>query len=93
MTDRHQVELSLMLMRGAAKDRFVLRGRQKNRETFAMLGITREEVWVFGTRVRDSEIHVKVAVVTDPCACVCLSFHIAEKALGYPFRRKEAEPR
>jgi hypothetical protein len=113
MTERHQVELFLLLMRTTAADRFLLRDRQKNRDAFALLGITSreaqahvvaltvgdyvsgpsanldrpgEEVWVFGARVRGSEIYIKLAVITDPCACICISFHEAEQPMVYPFR-------
>ena len=48
------------------------------------------EMWVFGMRVSDSEMYVKLQVVIDPpMRCVCVSFHEAERPMHYPFRETQ----
>ena len=43
-----------------------------------------EEVWVFGVKVEEQEVYVKVSVVDEPLLCTRISFHVADKALFYP---------
>jgi len=48
------------------------------------------EMWVFGMRVSDSEMYVKLQVIIDsPMRCVCVSFHEAERPMHYPFRETQ----
>ena len=45
------------------------------------------EMWVFGLRVRGSEVYMKIQVIADPPErCVCISFHESERPMHYPFR-------
>jgi hypothetical protein len=44
-----------------------------------------EEVWVFGIRQWDAEMYVKLVVLLDHEACICISFHPSERPLTYPF--------
>ena len=47
-------------------------------------------VWVFGLFINGTEVYVKVQVISDPPErCVCISFHEAERPLGYPLRSDE----
>ena len=46
------------------------------------------EVWVFGKKIADKEVYIKVKnaqVGTDKIA-KCISFHVAEYPLSYPFK-------
>lgn len=45
-----------------------------------------DEVWVFGVRMEEREIYVKVCVITEPLLCTCISFHVADKPLTHPLR-------
>ena len=48
------------------------------------------EMWVFGLRVRGSEVYMKIQVIADPPErCVCISFHESERPMHYPFRETE----
>ena len=45
------------------------------------------ELWVFGKDVRDREIYIKIALGMQGGQTICISFHIAEHPLKYPFKR------
>jgi len=44
--------------------------------------------WVFGKTVKENEIYIKLKVVEGASkdSALCISFHIAEEPLSYPFR-------
>ncbi|MBU2604082.1 MAG: type II toxin-antitoxin system MqsR family toxin [Actinobacteria bacterium] len=48
------------------------------------------DVWVFGLGDSGHEVYVKLQVIPDPAACLCVSFHESERPLHYPLR--EAQP-
>lgn len=43
-------------------------------------------MWVFGRDVKGREIFIKVMIVGSTCQTICISFHIAEYPLLYPFK-------
>jgi len=43
-------------------------------------------MWVFGKDVKGREIYIKVMIVGTTCQTICVSFHIAEYPLLYPFK-------
>jgi len=46
------------------------------------------QIWVFGKKIDDKEVYIKVKIAqvgTDKIA-KCISFHIAEYPLSYPFK-------
>lgn len=45
------------------------------------------ELWVFGKDVRGREIYIKIALGMQGGQTICISFHIAEHPLKYPFKR------
>ena len=45
------------------------------------------EMWVFGKDVRGREIYIKIALGMQGGQTICISFHIAEHPLKYPFKR------
>jgi len=47
------------------------------------------QMWVFGLRVRGSEVYVKIQVIVEPARCVCISFHESERPMHYPFRETQ----
>ncbi len=45
-------------------------------------------IWVFGKKIADKEVYIKVKIApvgTDKIA-KCISFHVAEYPLSYPFK-------
>ena len=92
---RRKVNLDMLarlgMMPGDAKDRVMaltprdyVRGPDQDR------GYPQHDVWVFGLRVNDTELYVKIQVFAEPPArCVCISFHEAERPMHYPFRETE----
>lgn len=48
----------------------------------------RAPLWVFGKILKGEEIYIKLKVVEGPArdSAICISFHIAEEPLSYPFK-------
>jgi hypothetical protein len=46
----------------------------------------RTEMWVFGRVIRSQEIYIKITMGILGSAVICISFHIAEHPLKYPFQ-------
>ncbi len=46
------------------------------------------DLWIFGKKVKGEEIYIKLKVtsVNGTKIAKCISFHIAERALNYPYR-------
>lgn len=44
------------------------------------------EMWVFGKDVKRREIYIKVMIIGTSSQTICISFHIAEHPLVYPFK-------
>lgn len=51
-------------------------------ETFHGAG----NMWVFGKEVSGNEIYIKVAMGKSGNSVICISFHLAEFPLVYPFK-------
>ena len=45
------------------------------------------EMWVFGKDVRGREVYIKITLGHGLGQTICISFHIAEHPLMYPFKR------
>ena len=45
-----------------------------------------KEMWVFGKYVKGREVYIKVTLGYDAGQTICISFHIAEHPLRYPFK-------
>lgn len=50
-----------------------------------MLGIL--PMWVFGKQVKKKEVYIKVSMGIENNGAVCISFHIAEHLMNYPFKK------
>lgn len=46
----------------------------------------RSEMWVFGRDVKGHEVYIKITLGYENGQTICISFHIAEHALTYPFK-------
>lgn len=45
-------------------------------------------MWVFGKEVKKSEIYIKVSIGVSGGSVICISFHIAEYPMNYPFKNE-----
>ncbi len=45
------------------------------------------EYWEFGKMVNDKEVYIKINMGTRNNPVICMSFHIAEHKISYPFNR------
>ena len=48
-----------------------------------------DEMWVFGKDVKGREVYIKIMIGGVGRQTICISFHIAEFPLSYPFKSKE----
>lgn len=51
----------------------------------------RINMWVFGKQVKGEEVYIKISIGPENESTLCISFHIAEHGLNYPFRNLEAQ--
>ncbi len=47
-----------------------------------------EEMWVFGKVLKGQEVYIKITLGCDNASAVCISFHVAEYPLTYPYKTK-----
>jgi hypothetical protein len=45
------------------------------------------EMWVFGKDVKGREVYIKIMIIDATSRTICISFHIAEHPLIYPFKK------
>ena len=44
------------------------------------------EMWVFGKDVKEREVYIKITLGYENGQTICISFHVAEHPLKYPFK-------
>ena len=44
------------------------------------------EMWIFGKKLKKQEIYIKISMGHPNSSTICISFHIAEKTMYYPFK-------
>ncbi len=44
------------------------------------------EMWVFGKAVKKREVYIKITLGFPGSSVICISFHIAEYPMKYPFK-------
>ncbi len=44
------------------------------------------DLWEFGKTVNKKEIYIKVTMGYESRPVICISFHLAERAIAYPFK-------
>lgn len=44
------------------------------------------DVWFFGKTIKGQEVYVKITLKGIDQSCVCISFHLAERPIDYPFK-------
>ena len=45
-----------------------------------------KEIWVFGKDVKGREVYIKISLGYQNGQTICISFHISEHPLNYPFK-------
>lgn len=45
------------------------------------------EMWVFGKDVKKLEVYIKIALGHPSSSTICVSFHVAEHPIKYPFKK------
>ena len=45
------------------------------------------DMWVFGKQVNKKEIYIKITMGVPGSQTICISFHIAEKSMNFPFKK------
>jgi hypothetical protein len=43
-------------------------------------------MWVFGKEVKQKEVYIKISMGVENNRAVCISFHIAEHSMNYPYK-------
>ena len=46
----------------------------------------RGEMWVFGKDIKGRDVYIKITMGMANCQTICISFHLAEHPLTYPFK-------
>jgi hypothetical protein len=49
------------------------------------------EMWVFGKDVKQREVYIKISLGFPNASVICVSFHLAERELKYPFKENDDE--
>jgi hypothetical protein len=44
------------------------------------------DMWVFGKTVKEKEIYIKITMGVHGSKVICISFHIAERKMSYPYK-------
>ncbi len=44
------------------------------------------EMWIFGKDVNESEVYIKITLGYDNGQTICISFHVADYPMQYPFK-------
>lgn len=44
------------------------------------------QMWVFGKTINSTEVYIKITLGNQDNKTICISFHIAEHTMNYPFR-------
>jgi hypothetical protein len=49
------------------------------------------DMWVFGKLVKGKEIYIKISMSVAGAKVICISFHIAEYKMTYPFKLQKED--
>lgn len=47
------------------------------------------EMWIFGKDVQKHEIYIKISLGYPNSSTICISFHVAEHPMEYPYKEKK----
>lgn len=46
----------------------------------------RQDLWVFGKQIKNQEVYIKITLGNPSKQTICISFHLAEYPMTYPFK-------
>lgn len=46
-------------------------------------------MWVFGKIIKQKEVYIKISLGLENSNAICISFHIAEYPMNYPFKNEQ----
>lgn len=49
------------------------------------------EMWVFGKDVYGHEVYIKISLGRPNSSTICISFHVAEFPMNYPFKKENKQ--
>jgi hypothetical protein len=44
------------------------------------------DMWVFGRQFKNKEIYIKISIGFESSPVICISFHVAEFPMNYPYK-------
>lgn len=44
-------------------------------------------MWVFGKKMKQKEVYIKISLGLENNSAVCISFHLAEHPMSYPYKK------
>ena len=44
------------------------------------------DMWVFGKSIKKREVYIKITMGTIGSSVICISFHLAQHKMNYPFK-------
>lgn len=44
------------------------------------------DMWVFGKWIKEREVYIKITIGQPSLPVICISFHLAEHPMNYPFK-------
>eukprot|EP01026_Neomeris_dumetosa_P010811 TRINITY_DN14001_c0_g1_i1.p5 TRINITY_DN14001_c0_g1~~TRINITY_DN14001_c0_g1_i1.p5 ORF type:complete len:120 (+),score=8.53 TRINITY_DN14001_c0_g1_i1:231-590(+) len=47
------------------------------------------DMWVFGKEIKRNEVYIKISMGYGKGGVLCISFHIAERLMSYPFKKQK----
>lgn len=50
----------------------------------------KSDLWVFGKEIKKKEVYIKISIGYGEGGVLCISFHIAEYKMSYPFKNHES---
>lgn len=45
------------------------------------------DMWVFGKDIKGREVYIKIMISNKSIQTICISFHLAEHSMTYPFKK------
>ena len=45
------------------------------------------DMWIFGKRIKEQEVYIKISMGIANQQVICISFHIAKHKMNYPFKK------
>lgn len=48
-----------------------------------------KDLWVFGKRIKNQEVYIKITLGIQNKQTICISFHLSEYPMKYPFKNQK----